>query len=136
MDTPLVSLGLTPDGSLEVPRDFAKAGWYAGGPKPGETGPAVLAGHVDSTRGPAVFYRLRELQAGDEVAVQRTDGTNEQFIVDHVERFKKRAFPTATVFGPTDVPELRLVTCAGDFDWEHHTYLENLVVFARPARPS
>jgi LPXTG-site transpeptidase (sortase) family protein len=129
----LVPLGLAADGSLEVPTDFALAGWYTGGPRPGESGPAVIAGHVDSVDGPAVFFRLRELEPGDVVRVDRVDDTSEQFVVDHVERFEKEAFPTATVFGPTQYPELRLVTCGGDFDFAHRTYLENLVVFARPS---
>ena len=129
----LVRLGLAADGSLEVPTDFARAGWYTAGPRPGESGPAVIAGHVDSVSGPAVFFRLRDLEPGDDIRVDRVDGTSARFVVERLERFEKQAFPTATVFGPTESPELRLVTCGGDFDFEHRTYLENLVVFARPA---
>jgi hypothetical protein len=129
----LVPLGLVADGSLEVPTDFTRAGWYTGGPKPGETGPSVVAGHVDSVDGPAVFFRLGDLRPGDEIRVQRVDRTEARFVVERLERFEKRAFPNETIFGPTELPELRLVTCGGDFDFEQRTYLENLVVFARPA---
>ncbi len=131
--TPLIGLGLAADGSMEVPTDFAQAGWYTGGPRPGESGPAVVAGHVDSVNGPAVFYRLGDLRPGDTVDIQRADGSTVQFLVDRIEQFEKQAFPTATVFGPTPLAELRLVTCGGEFDRERRTYLENLVVFAHPA---
>lgn len=131
--TPLIGLGLAADGSMEVPTDFSLAGWYTGGPRPGESGPAVVAGHVDSVDGPAVFSRLGDLRPGDAVDIARADGTTAHFVVERLERFEKQAFPTATVFGPTPRSELRLVTCGGAFDREHRTYLENLVVFARPA---
>ena len=77
----LVPLGFNADGSMQVPKRFAEAGWFADGPNPGETGPAVIAGHVDSTRGPAVFYRLKDLQAGNDIVVTRVDGTTANFRV-------------------------------------------------------
>ncbi len=126
----LVPLGFNADGSMQVPKHFAQAGWFADGPKPGETGPAVIAGHVDSTRGPAVFYRLKDLQAGNDVVVTRVDGTTATFRVTRVETYEKQAFPTAAVFGPTPAAELRLVTCGGDFDWSKHSYKSNVVVYA------
>jgi LPXTG-site transpeptidase (sortase) family protein len=133
VSTPLIGLGLAVDGSMEVPPDFARAGWYTGGPRPGESGPAVIAGHVDSTTGPAVFFRLGDLRAGDAVDVEREDGSTVRFLVDRIEQFEKQEFPTAAVFGPTPFAELRLVTCGGEFDSQRRTYLENLVVFAHPA---
>jgi sortase (surface protein transpeptidase) len=133
VSTDLVSLGLEPDGTMQVPTDFGKAGWYAGGPRPGESGPAVLVGHVDSTTGPAVFYRLGGLRAGDQVHVARADGSTVRFVIDHVDRFPKPAFPTALVFGPTQGPALRLITCGGAFDETRRSYVENLVAFAVPA---
>jgi hypothetical protein len=60
VSSPLVRLGLNPDGTMQVPGDFQVAGWFTGGPQPGQLGPAVTAGHVDSRPGPAVFYRLRD----------------------------------------------------------------------------
>ncbi|MGY1747294.1 class F sortase [Blastococcus sp. SYSU D00695] len=131
VDSPLVRLGLDPGGALETPADSARAGWFGGGPAPGGIGPAVLAGHVDSTRGPAVFWRLRDLAAGDEVLVDRADGTTARFAVTRVERHRKDAFPTAEVYGPTPDAQLRLITCGGDFDRAARSYRDNVVVFAR-----
>ena len=131
VETPLTRLGLEPDGSMEVPGDFGLAGWFAEGPVPGQPGPAVIAGHVDSRTGPAVFYRLRDLRAGDHIDVTRADGTRLRFVVDTTRSFPKARFPTDAVFGPTPAAELRLVTCAGTFDRARGSYRDNLVVFAR-----
>jgi sortase (surface protein transpeptidase) len=129
----VVRLGLKPDGTLEVPSDFDDTGWYTGGPAPGETGPAVVAGHIDSQRGPAVFYRLRELRPGDEITVGRADGSSVRFTVDGIAQYPKRAFPTEAVFGPSPDPILRLITCGGSFDRSRRSYRDNVVVTARLA---
>jgi hypothetical protein len=134
VDSGLVDLGLDATGALEAPADPALAGWYAHGPVPGDVGPAVLVGHVDSRRGPAVFFRLRDLSAGDEVLVDRSDGTTARFTVDRVERHPKDAFPTSAVYGPTADAQLRLVTCGGDFDRSARSYEDNVVVFATLVR--
>jgi hypothetical protein len=131
--TGLVRLGLEQGGAMQVPGDFARAGWFAGGPAPGEAGPAVIAGHVDSRTGPAVFYRLRELRSGQAVLVERADGTRLRFVVEQARSYPKAGFPTAAVFGPVSSAELRLITCAGDFDRARGSYRDNLVVFARLA---
>jgi sortase (surface protein transpeptidase) len=132
----LVRLGLNPDGTMEVPRDDGLAGWYTGGAVPGEDGPAVISGHVDSRSGPAVFYRLRELGRGDTVRVRRADGRWLRFEVTATARHAKAAFPTDAVFGPVTGPVLRLITCGGAFDRSSGHYLDNLVVTARPAGTS
>jgi sortase (surface protein transpeptidase) len=129
----VVRLGLEPDGALEVPSDYDDTGWYTGGPAPGETGPAVIAGHIDSRSGPAVFYRLRELRPGDEITVGRADGSSVRFTVDAVAQYPKRAFPTEAVFGPSPDPILRLITCGGSFDRSRRSYRDNVVVTARLA---
>ncbi len=129
---PLVPLGIAADGTLEVPR-YQEAGWYAGGSRPGDRGPAVIAAHVDSTTGPAVFYRLKELGPGDVVHVDYADGTV-TFSVRESESFLKSQFPTQAVYGPTEAPELRLVTCTGTFDRTARSYRSNLVVWAEVAR--
>jgi hypothetical protein len=127
----LVGLGTNPDGSLEVPKDFARAGWWTPGPTPGQFGPAVIAGHVDSKRGPAVFYRLGALRPGADVRVTRADGSVARFTVDRVGRYAKDAFPTAEVYGnTTNRAELRLITCGGDFDRSTGHYVDNVVAFA------
>jgi sortase (surface protein transpeptidase) len=133
VETPLVRLGLEPDRTMQVPEDFGRAGWFAGGPAPGEPGPAVIAGHVDSKTGPAVFYRLRDLHPGDHVDVTRSDRTRLRFVVEAARSFPKSGFPTAAVFGPTPAAALRLVTCTGSFDRARGSYRDNLVVFARLA---
>jgi sortase (surface protein transpeptidase) len=129
----LVRLGLNADGTMEVPRDYDLAGWFTGGPMPGEDGPAVISGHVDSKSGPAVFYRLRDLRRGDTVRVQRADGVWLAFEVTGTARYAKAAFPTDAVFGPVTGPVLRLITCGGAFDRSRGSYLDNVVVSARPS---
>ncbi|MGY1592590.1 class F sortase [Geodermatophilus sp. SYSU D00708] len=131
VDTALVRLGVDADGALVPPAAFDRAGWFPGGPAPGDVGPAVLAGHVDSRTGPAVFWRLPDLRPGDEVAVDRADGTAVRFTVTGVSRSPKADFPTEAVYAPTPRAELRLVTCGGDFDRSRRSYTDNVVVFAR-----
>jgi sortase (surface protein transpeptidase) len=133
VSTDLVPLGLNPDGSMQVPAKWGEAGWYTRGPRPGEDGPAVIAGHVDSTSGPAVFFRLHDLRAGDTVLVTRADHSVVRFVIDRLRQFPKASFPTAAVFGATPGPTLRLITCTGAFDETARSYLDNLVAFASPA---
>ena len=127
----VIRLGLNRDGSMQVPADFGVTGWFTGGPAPGETGPAVIAGHIDSRRGPAVFYRLRELRPGQEITVARGDGSSARFAVDGVAQYPKQAFPSEAVFGPSPDPLLRLITCGGSFDRSQRSYRDNVVVTAR-----
>jgi hypothetical protein len=126
----LVTLGRNPDGSLQVPSDYARAGWFTGGPVPGRPGPSVIAGHVDSRAGPAVFFRLRELRAGDVVAVRMSDGGQLLFRVDGVRQYPKANFPTSAVYGPVPGSALRLITCGGSFDRIVRSYRDNVVVYA------
>ena len=131
--TDLMSLGLNGDGTVEVPplEEDDRAGWYEPGPEPGAVGPAVVLGHVDSAQwGPGVFFDLGAMQEGDEVAVTRADGTVAVFAVDRVERHPKDDFPTIAVYGNTDDPELRLITCGGAFDSGARSYEDNVIVFA------
>lgn len=131
--TPLISLGLESDGTVQVPplKGGAPAGWYKYLSTPGEAGPAVILGHVDSAQdGPAVFYRLRDLHPGARVSVDRADGRTVSYVVRSVARYPKKDFPTATVYGPQPGAELRLVTCGGSFDALHRRYRDNIVVYA------
>jgi hypothetical protein len=130
VSTPLVRLGRLPDGRLQVPRDWDTAGWYDGGPRPGQPGPAVVLGHVDSKTGPAVFYRLRALAPGDIVRVGLADGRILDFRVRRVGRYPKDEFPTEAVYFPTLHRELRLITCGGEFDFASGHYRDNIVVYA------
>jgi Sortase domain len=129
----LTPLGLTPDGALQVPTSPWIPGWYAGGPRPGDVGPAIIAGHIDSLSGPGVFFRLRLLRPGDLVFVRRADGTVAVFRVYAERMYAKDRFPTAEVYGPTPDAELRLITCGGTFDAAVGSYLSNVVVYASRA---
>jgi hypothetical protein len=128
--TPLIRLGLTRAGTLQVPSSTAVAGWYTGSPRPGATGAAVIAGHIDSYLGPGVFFRLRELKAGNLIFVRRRDGSLAVFRVTAVRTFLKKKFPTADVYGPVPNAQLRLITCGGTFDPSTGHYLSNVIVFA------
>jgi LPXTG-site transpeptidase (sortase) family protein len=133
VSTSLESLDLDARGEITPPKDFDRAGWYARGVVPGQPGPAVIAGHVDSITGPAVFFRLSELKAGDEIQVFAADRVS-TFRVNRVRTFAKDEFPTDLVYGPTPLAELRLITCGGDFDPTKMSYQDNVVVFATLAR--
>jgi sortase (surface protein transpeptidase) len=130
----LLRLGRDEKGAVETPPESAwdVAGWYTGGPRPGDPGSAVILGHVDSKKsGPAVFYRLRELRPGDQVRVTRADGSVVRFGVQRTAQFPKASFPTDQVYYPTLAPELRLVTCGGSFDDIAGHYRSNIIVFAQ-----
>lgn len=127
----LVSLGLNPDGTLQVPERFEQAGWFTGAPTPGAPGPAIIAGHVDSKSGPAVFYRLREMRPGQEIRIQNADRRVLRFVVTGIQQFAKDKFPTDAIYGTATEPLLRLITCGGSFDSSRRSYTDNLVVSAR-----
>lgn len=133
VNTDLQRLKLAHDGSLQAPTKWDVAGWYADGIVPGQTGPAVIAGHIDSTNGPAVFYRLGNVVAGARISVTQQNGKVLSFVVDEVREYPKDRFPTKAVYGPTPTPELRLISCTGEFDHSSHNYLDNLVVSAHLA---
>ena len=133
VDAGVTDLGLASDGTIQVPSDPRQAGWYRLGPVPGDAGPAVVLGHVDSTSGPAVFGRLAALRPGDQVVVVRADGSQVKFQVDHLATFAVSSFPTEAVYGATPDPVLRLITCGGTFNRAQGRYLSNVVVFATEA---
>ncbi|MCM0620593.1 class F sortase [Nocardioides bruguierae] len=133
IDVAVGRLGLRDDGVLEAPPRWQRAGWYAGGPRPGETGPAVIAGHVDSPTGPAAFTGLSAIAPGDRVVVTDAAGTRHVFVVTRLADSPKDSFPTRAVYGPTPDEELRLITCSGDYDSDAGGYQDNLVVYATAA---
>ncbi len=132
--SPLITLGLSPDGSIQVPSlddPNSRPGWYEDSPTPGAIGPAVLLGHVDSRRfGPGVFYALHDLRPGDAVEVTREDGTIAIFTVDDVRIVPKNDFPTLQVYGNLNYAGLRLITCGGKFDPDARSYDSNVIVYA------
>jgi sortase (surface protein transpeptidase) len=126
---PVSALGLNPDGTVQVPTDFQEPGWFRLGPSPGQMGSAVILGHVDSYRGPAVFFRLRSLRAGDRVEVSLADGAVAHFVVTTVAMYPKEQFPARQVYGSHGYSALQLVTCGGKFDTRTRSYLSNVVVY-------
>lgn len=130
LDAEVVGVGKHPDGTLEVPSDYSKVGQYLLGPTPGELGPAIIDGHVDSYKGIAVFWRLRELKPGDSINIVRQDGKIAVFKVNAVEEYSQSAFPTEKVYGNINHAGLRLITCGGSFDLLTRHYNKNTVVYA------
>ncbi|MEU6170385.1 class F sortase [Streptantibioticus parmotrematis] len=133
VDAPLMKLGVDASNQLQVPPETDKdlAGWYDGGPAPGEKGAAVLAGHVDNLKGPAVFYNLGSLHKGNTVEITRADKRVAVFTVYGVNAYEKKDFPDAKVYADTPTPELRLITCGGGFSKTTRSYLGNVVVYAK-----
>lgn len=132
VEAPVVPVGLRPDRSMEVP-GVDQAGWYELGPRPGEAGPAVIVGHVDSRSGPAVFYRLGQLRRGDRIVVGQAGGGSRSFLVERVERQAKEALPVERIWNRTAQPVLRLITCGGSFDRSTGHYRDNIIVYAKAA---
>ena len=132
VDADLVDLARDADGVLAPPppNELDKAGWYAKGTVPGDTGPAVIAGHVDWVDRIAVFHRLGELRAGDVVLVRMSDRSTVRFAVDGVRTVSKFRFPTASVYGPTPDAQLRVITCGGPWDDARNIYSDNVIVSA------
>ncbi|MFF8288172.1 class F sortase [Streptomyces sp. NPDC016309] len=127
---PVLRLGLAADGTVEVPSvaQADRIGWYDKGVTPGETGPAVLIGHFDTAEGPAVLKDVARIRTGDTITVRRADGTTAVFRVTELEQVDKEAFPTRKVYGDTDRPELRLITCGGELVDGHRP--DNIIVYA------
>ncbi len=132
VDAPFVApLGLETNGEVAVPDSDTEVGWYKHSPTPGEVGPAVILGHVDSKTGPAVFFYLGQLDEGDDIFVDRVDGTTAHFKVESLERPKQSEFPTERVYGNINYAGLRLITCSGIYLKGTQRYTNNLVVYAR-----
>ncbi|MEU7899491.1 class F sortase [Nonomuraea sp. NPDC049152] len=133
LDAPLMKLGLTKGGEVELP-PYEKpkvAGWFKHSAVPGERGASVIIGHVDTKTAPAVFYKLRQLRKGQLVKVSRSDGKVAEYKVDSVEQVGKDRFPAERVYTEAG---LRLVTCGGNFDYARHEYEDNIIVYASPVR--
>jgi sortase (surface protein transpeptidase) len=138
--SPLISLGLNKDGSVEVPApgaNYDRAGWYRASPTPGALGPAVIIGHVDSaTDDRSVFFSLGSLKPGARVEVSREDGIVAIFEIDRIQRYNKNAFPTELVYGNTNRAALRLITCGGPIDERTGHYRDNVIVWASLVGPT
>ncbi|MGW0337249.1 sortase domain-containing protein [Streptomyces sp. NPDC003011] len=133
LTAPVDAVGTAKDGSVALPADPDRAGWYTGSATPGERGNAILAAHLDSTSGPAAFYSLGALRKGDRITVEREDGRDAHFTVTAMHVYAKSSVPSETVYGPTAHPQLTLLTCA-DWDQTAKQYQANLVITAHPVR--
>jgi hypothetical protein len=130
VSAPVIPLGLNRDRSMEVPASVSQTGWFRPGPEPGEIGAAVIVGHVDSKRGPGVFFHLRALRRGDRIRVVLANNRKLTFAVTSSTEVSKRRFPARLVFAPTKRPTLRLITCGGSFDSSTGHYVNDHIVFA------
>ncbi len=133
VDAGVVDLGLNRDRTLQVPARAGQVGLWKGGAVPGRAGAAIMVGHVDSRIGPAVFFRLRRLRAGDRVIVRMPGRAAARYVVQRSEEVRKDRFPTRRVYSRTRGATLRLITCSGSFDRSRGHYRDNLVVYARAA---
>jgi sortase (surface protein transpeptidase) len=132
LEAPFVNpLGLREDGSVEVPDSYTAVGRYKYGPTPGELGPAVIFGHVDSVARPAVFFSLGQLEVGDEIYILREDGNEARFVVEQKRRYLQSEFPTKEVYGDIPYAGLRLITCSGTYKKGEQRYTHNLVIYAK-----
>lgn len=137
VDSPIHGLGLDEEGKLQVPSGelYDEVAWYDGSPTPGEVGPAVLEGHVTGTGyAPSVFFELGDTREGDLIEVDRADGSTAVFEVTEVKSTPKDDFPRVDVYGATDGPELRVITCGGTYDKAAGRHLDNVIVFAELVR--
>ncbi|WP_116050835.1 class F sortase [Amycolatopsis palatopharyngis] len=134
-DSSLITVAVNKEGAISVPSadNPMQAAWYRLSPVPGEVGPAILLGHVDGGGKPGIFHKLHELAPGDEIIVNRSDDKELRFVVERSEQVPKDEFPTEAVYGNTDKPQLRLITCGGVFDRAEHSYEDNVVVYANLA---
>lgn len=130
IQTPLLTVGRNVDNTIEVPSSYETAGWYRHSPTPGEIGPTIIVGHVDSYRGPAVFWRLSQLRPSQLVNIKRADGQTITYQVTEVKQFDQNNFPTNDVYGNISHAGLRLITCGGVYDRATNHYTHNTVVYA------
>ncbi|MDQ7804032.1 class F sortase [Amycolatopsis sp. A133] len=134
-ESSLLAVAVKTDGTISVPSVHTpmQAAWYKLSPVPGDVGPAIVLGHVDGDKKPGIFFKLKDLAPGDEVDVDRSDGRKLKFVVDRVTQVPKDTFPREAVYGNSNKPELRLITCGGAFDHAEHSYQDNIVVYANLA---
>lgn len=131
-ESSLVPTGLQENGSLEVPpvSEPMQASWFDQSPTPGEVGPSIVLGHVNGGGQPGIFVNLKDVVAGAQVFIDRADGQRAVFEVSRVDTIPKDSFPTDAVYNDTANPQLRLITCGGDYDRSARSYLSNVIVYA------
>ena len=130
VNSDIESVGVLDNGQMGVPEDPDKAGWFEPGTEPGNTGNSVIAGHVDSRTGPAVFYDLDKLEKGDEITVTDQNGKKKTYVVQKLESYPEKESPIGRIFGPTDEKRLNLITCTGEFVRDQGGHQDRLVVYS------
>lgn len=130
----LIPLGQT-NGAIDVPSVHTplQAGWYTYSPRPGDPGPAVILGHVDGDHKKGIFWALKDVKIGDKITISRADGSDMVYVVSRTDRVPKDVFPTQAVYSNTPDSELRVITCGGVFDRSVHSYVDNIIVYAKVA---
>jgi hypothetical protein len=132
VSAPVQRVGLAKNGAIAVPPldNNNLAGWYSGGPAPGQLGPAVIVGHVDGPKGESIFYHLSQLKPGQKVTLELANHRTTLFTIYSVEYYPKGKFPGSRVYGDYSRPGLRLITCGGNFLGGSVGYADNVVVYA------
>lgn len=130
VDAAVEDVGLTPGGAMDVPKGPSDVAWFDLGPRPGEVGSAVIAGHEGwKDNIAAVFDDLYKLRAGDELSVEDAEGTTTTFVVRNVRIYDQNA-DAADVFDSSDgKAHLNLVTCEGVWNAAQKSYSNRFVVF-------
>ena len=133
VDASVEKVGRLPDGAMDVPKVPENVAWFTESALPGQPvrRSSVIAGHLDSPVGPAVFYELRRLVPGDELAVTYANGDRYIFVVDAKERYPFDRMPVDKVFGANPEPMLNLITCDGAWDSGGANYQQRLVVYTQ-----
>ena len=134
VDAPLDDVALEADGSMEIPHDVHRVGWYSPGVMPAEpTGTAVLSGHVNSrAQGPGALSNLKATEPGDRITVVHEDGSESLWQVERRSNYLKTQLPIADIFTRFGDQRLVVITCGGPFDANARSHTENVVVYARP----
>jgi LPXTG-site transpeptidase (sortase) family protein len=134
VDAPIEDVGIASNGDLQTPtkNPWDGAGWYSNGPRPGESGSAVINGHLDRPGGyPATFWNLRDLTPGDTVMVLDAQGKTHTFRVLRVASYDPQQAPLQEIFGTTGGTFLNLITCAGTWIPAQHQTTLRLVVYTQ-----
>jgi sortase A len=119
-------------GEMDIPQVVSNAGWYSLGVRPGETGNAVIDGHVNNPQlKPEIFAHLDRLEPGDKVTIIDETGKEWNFQVLRVKNLPEKNFPIEEVFGAGQTANLNLITCGGEWDKILKTYNKRVVVFTR-----
>ena len=129
IDTTILHLGLTKEGNMDVPSDLVNTGWYKYGPRPGNVGSAVIAGHLEGVKEKGIFIHLGNLVKGDTISVHDDTGATISFIVREARLYNQDERP-AEVFNNTNGSHLNLITCTGTWNNAQQRYSKRLVVFA------